>query len=72
MTAAGKIFTEKFFLEQIFRFEGVVAFQVDKSKPGGITVNVISRTPGVREMIENGLKQSLGMPVTVFWLMLLP
>ncbi|MBN2108520.1 MAG: phenylacetate--CoA ligase family protein [Deltaproteobacteria bacterium] len=63
--AAGKTCTEQFFLEHIFRFEEVVAFQIDKSRPEAITVQLISRTPGVREMIETGLKQSLGMPVTV-------
>lgn len=65
VVASGKTFTEKFFLEQIFRFEGVIAFQVDKSKPGKLGVEVISRNPGVRDMIASSLEQRLGMPVTV-------
>ena len=63
--AAGKTFTEKFFLERIFSCEGVIAFQIDKSKPGEITVKVISRNPAVWDMIEKELQQSLGLPVTV-------
>lgn len=63
--ASGKIFTEQFFLEHIFRFEEVVAFQIDKSRPGKIAVQVVSRMPGVRDKISNELQESMGVPVTV-------
>ena len=65
VTAAGKTFTEKFFLDQIFRIEGVVAFQVDKSKPEELAVDVISRTPGAAGLIEKELRQAMGIPVSV-------
>jgi len=62
---ADRLFTEEFFLDRILCFDGVAAFQVDKSAPGVLAVSLIAKAPGLRETIEEDLKKATGMPVHV-------
>lgn len=65
IASGGGLFTEAFFLDCILGHDGAVAFQIDNSRPDAPAVSLIARDPGLRDTVENDLRQATGMPVQV-------